>query len=189
MGKQPDRMVSYSVLVSRARGWIFLLTLLLAGPSARSQSIGIDPSVSIPEEPQFTLQVMAECLGHRVMGLEVVVEFDPGLVRLDSITPGPWFTGGTGEFFFRDHTRGGTGHIHFSGALAGRTSDADAPLARCHFSALGTGESSLEFQEVDLRDGDNLSLESGHSTGDRIILGSTITTRERNFGAIKAIYR
>lgn len=194
MGQHADRRGSSNLLCRRNAGVAFsflvlLLIIFLVGPAARAQSLRIEPSVSIPPEPQFTLQVMTECLGQRVQGLEVVVEFDPALVRLDSISPGPWFTAGSGDFQFRDHTLTGTGHIHFSGALADRASAADAPLARCHFSAIGFGESLLNFQEVDLRDADDLSLDFGHSTGDRIILGSTITTHERNFGAIKAIFR
>jgi len=175
----PVRMVAWSV---------FLVFLLGALPVA-AQSLRIDPSVSIPTDFQFIVQVDMDCLGAQVKGVETTIAFDPFLVRLDSITPGPWFTDAPGGFFFWDYTSPGAGAIHFTGSLLDTTSDADVALADCHFSAVGYGQVPLVFQDVDVRDIDNMNLGFGHSTGDLIILDSAVRTRELLFGTLKAIYR
>ena len=167
---------------------IFLLGFLLPSQVC-SQFLTINPSVSIPNDTRFTVQVMTECLGSQVKGLETVITFDHALVQLDSITPGPWFTGAPGEYFFWDFTSPGTGVIHFAGSLLDGTSDANGVLATCHFSALGFGQTPLVFQVVDVRDLQNANLGFDHSVGDLIILDAAINTRDQSFGALKAIYR
>lgn len=161
---------------------------LLATPVG-AQSLRIDPSVSVPSDFQFTVDVLTECLGNPVKGVETVIAFDPYLVRLDSITPGSWFTGAPGDFFFWDYTGDSAGRIHFTGSLLEAPNSADGLLARCHFTGLGLGQTPLVFQDVDVRNVDNLDLGFGHSTGDLIILDGAVTNRQRTFGALKAIYR
>ena len=168
---------------------VSLFLVLLLPNSGFSQTLWINPNVSMSTDFQFTIQVMAECLGNQVKGVETIVVFDPYLVRLDSITPGPWFTGAPGNYFFWDYTSDGTGSIHFTGSLLDGTSEGEASLATCHFTAIGDGQTPLVFQEVDVRDFDNIDLGFGHSAGDTGILDSAVSTDKQLFGALKAIYR
>jgi hypothetical protein len=176
-----------------ARFCFLLLTLLAPvltlSHGAAAQILRIDPGVSRPTDDRFSLQVDSWCLDARVRGVEVVIEFDPALVHLDSIAPGPWFAGSGSGFTFRDYTHPGTGRIHFTGSLVEGTGLVDAALACCHFSAVGQGRSPLVFQEARVHDRNHSDLGVGHSTGDLIILDSAVRTWERSFGALKAIYR
>lgn len=170
---------------------VLLLLLLVVALShwAAAQTLRIDPSVSRPTDYRFSLQVECSCLDARVQGVEAIIRFDPALVQLDSITPGPWFTGSGSPFTFRDESRPGNGRIHFTGALLEGGGSGDAALACCHFTAVGQGRSSLVFQQARVHDLNKGDLGFGHSTGGLIILDSAVRTWERSFGALKAIYR
>jgi hypothetical protein len=173
-----------------SRFTILLLALsLLAGGGAAAQSLRLEPSISRPVTRAFTIDVNAECLGRQVRAVEALVSFDPALVRLDSITPGAWFTGGGSQYFFGDFTGPGTGMIHFAGTLLDDPSDADATVARCHFTCLNAGQTDLTFQSVDVRDFNHAGLGFGHSAGDLIILDSAVWSQDCSFCALKAIYR
>lgn len=171
-------------------GWgVLLACVFLLTGSGFAQSLRIEPSITIPSDFQFTVDVVADCMGSQVKGVETAIVFDPYLVRLDSISPGSWFTGAPGDFFFWDYTSTGTGRIHFTGSLLEAPNSIDGPLATCHFTGLSLGQTPLVFQDVDVRDAENMDLGFGHSTGDLIILDGAVNNRLRTFGALKAIYR
>jgi len=176
--------------ISKSLPVIVVLLIGLLPMVAWSQTISFNPGVSMPSEPQFSVPLAIDCAGLDVKGLEVSVNYDPTLVRLDAITAGPWYTGGDQAFFFFDHTSTAPdGVIHFDGVFLEGTLSGAADLAICHFTALEFGTSPLEFIDVDVRDLANTDLGFTHSTGDLILLDPVVKVRDRAFGAIKSLFR
>ena len=177
---------------SRARltsALLVLCTLLLAVP-ATAQIISFNPSVTIPTDPTFDVLIDIDCVGENVKGIELKVVYDPFLVQLDGISPGPWYTGSGQPHYFFDYTNTDPqGVIHFASAVLDGTLSGSGNLAICHFTMIGFGISPLIFQDTDVRGLDNVDLGFAHSTGDQIILDPVVDVQERAFGAIKAIYR
>jgi len=173
---------------------VLLFVLALAGgftaaDPACAQRLLIDPAVSVPLDFNFTLEVTAESEGLDVKGLESTILFNPALVRLDSITPGPWFTDSGQAFYFYDYASPGVGEIHFAAALLDGSQVADGSLAICHFSVLGFGIANLIFEDVDVRGPNNERHTFYHTIGDRIVIDPAVPVTLETFGALKAIYR
>jgi|GEM_PF-1767547 len=168
-----------------------VLGLALALPlEAWCQSIFVDPSITMPTELVFTVDIGIDCAGESVKGVEVKLAFDPFLLQLDAITPGPWYTGTGLDFFFFDYTPlDPQGTIHFASSVLSGSNDQSLTIAVCHFTALGFGATPVIFQDVDVRDPDNADLGFGHSTGDVILIDSAIPTDISSFGSLKALYR
>ncbi len=185
---QGDSILKRIFIPARALILLFVCALLLS-PAAQAQILRVDPHVSIPDNEVFTIDIRVECAGQAVMGVETSIAFDPYLVRLDSIVPGPWFTASGEDFFFWDYTVPGTSNIHFASSLLDAESDQDECVAICYFSVLTYGQSPLIFQDVDLRNGVNDPLPFDHSTGDLIILDDAVAVESTGLGRLKALYR
>jgi hypothetical protein len=180
--------------MSIVRSWLLVFTVclglaVLVAPAA-AQTIYFDPSVSYPNDFVFTVDIAIDCQSLAVKGIETVIAFDPFLLQLDAVVPGPWFTGtGQGHFFFDYSGIEPQGTIHFASSILDGTNDQDTILATCHFTALGYGSTPLIFQDVDVRDGANVPLGFGHSTGDYIYIDPAIKQADVTFGTLKATYR
>jgi len=176
-----------SLLVNCA---LLALCALLPVTSVTAQTISFNPSATVPTEPSFDVLIDIDCGGEDVKGIELKVAFDPFLVRLDGISPGPWYTGSGQSHYFFDYTdTDPQGVIHFASAALDGTLSGAGNLAICHFTMIGFGISPLIFQDTDVRGLDNVDLSFGHSSGDQIILDPVVDLEQRSFGMIKAIYR
>jgi hypothetical protein len=145
--------------------------MILIANVAVAQQVVVTPSVSHPEQTAFTVDLDLHTAGLAVQGFEVILTYDPALVRLDGIDAGTWLADSGFPYFFHDFTaQAPAGQLHFDGALLGGSSVASGQAARCRFTALGPGESPLSFVEVDVRGPDNQDLGFGHSTGDLIVV-------------------
>lgn len=179
------------------RRFLFLLVLVFSGSltpvllqPAVAQEVFVDPTLSLPTDFIFTVDIAIDCAGQAVKGVEVVLAFDPFLLQLDSIDPGPWYTGTGQDYFFFDYTDvDPLGTIHFSSSVLDGTNDESLTIAVCHFTALGFGTTPVIFQDVDVRGPDNMDLEFGHSTGDLILVDPAIPVVQSSFGNLKALYR
>lgn len=157
---------------------------------AVGQEVFVDPSITLPTDFVFTVDIAIDCAGQAVKGVELELTFDPALLQLDAITPGPWYTGTGQDFFFFDYTPlGPPGTIHFASSVLSGSNDQSLTIAVCHFTALGFGSTPVVFQDVDVRDPANLDLGFAHSTGDLILIDSAIPTESSAFGSLKALYR
>ena len=155
---------------------------------AAAQVLRFDPDPFVPEEEQFSVPLLMEAQGTQIKGVEAVVTFDAALVTLDSITPGPWYTGSGQDFFFWDYTAPLTYTLHFASALLDGTSNSDDVIAYCHFSFVDFGLCPLDFTLVDIRDGSNAEIVFGADDG-VIFLNPAVDTQDVKFMALKAIYR
>jgi hypothetical protein len=175
----------------------FLITILvfsvfwLSSPQpAVAQEIFVDPAISLPNEFVFTVDIAIDCAGLAVKGVETTLAFDPFLLHLDAITPGPWYTGLGQDYYFFDYTPvDPQGLIHFASSVLEGTNDQSLTIAVCHFTALGFGSTPVIFQDVDVRDAFNVDLGFGHSVGDLIQIDPAIPVTASSFGAVKALFR
>ncbi len=180
-----------------ARWFCFLVAILVftifwpKSPSlALAQEVLVDPSFSQPVEFVLTVDIAIDCAGLPVKGVEVVLTFDPLLLNLEAISPGPWYTEYGQDFYFFDYTSVvPQGTIHFASSVLEGTNDQSSTIAVCHFTASGYGMTPLIFQEVDVRDINNVDLGFGHSEGDMILLGPTLPVTASSFGALKVLFR
>jgi hypothetical protein len=162
----------------------------LSVSAAFGQQITVDPSVSIPTDFVFSVDIAIECAGQAVKGVEVKLAYDPFLLQLDSVTPGPWYTGTGLDFFFFDYTPvDAPGTVHFASSVLSGDNDQDLVVAVCHFTALGFGTTPLIFQDVDVRSPDNSDLLFGHSVGDLVIIDPAVPVTATAFGSVKALFR
>jgi len=184
-------------LLSHGRRFLFFMVPVLAGilqfvilQPAVAQEVFVDPSISLPTEFVFTVDIGIDCAGQAVKGVEVVLAFDPFLLQLDYIEAGPWYTGTGQNYFFFDYTDvDPQGLIHFSSSVLDGSNDESLTIAVCHFTALGFGFTPVICQDVDVRGPDNMDLGFGHSTGDQILIDSAIPVSQTSFGNLKALFR
>jgi hypothetical protein len=146
---------------------VALFLVVMPGLTA-AQVVYLEPALSDPLEPQFTLEVMIDTADLVVSGLEIEITFDTAVVGLDNIDPGAWITTSGLDYFFFDDTSPGTNAIHFDMAFLGQGYSGAGQLAVCHFMALEPGDTPLNFTILDARDGDNAPLVFGHSEGDLV---------------------
>ena len=157
---------------------------------ASAQEIFVDPSISLPSDFIFTVDIGIDCAGLEVKGVEAVLSFDPLLLHLDAITPGPWYTGIGQDYFFFDYTGvDPEGTIHFSSSVLDGANDQSLTIAVCHFTAFGFGSTLVVFQDVDVRGPDNMDLGFGNSIGDLIQIDPAIPVTASSFGGVKALFR
>ena len=184
------RAMAPGSLAGLGRFFTPLVFCLILASVSYGQQVFVDPSVSTPDDFVFTVDIAIDCDGQPVKGVEVKLAFDPFLLQLDAITPGPWYTGTGQDFFFFDYTTlVPAGTIHFASSVLSGSNDQDLTIAVCHFSALGFGTTPLIFQDVDVRDPDNLDLGFGPSSGDLVIMDPAIPVTATSFGALKALFR
>lgn len=177
-------------------GWLLLPLLglalwlvLLTGP-AGAQELFLSPSAAYPTDFVFTVDIAIDCAGQDVKGVEAVLDFDPLLLHLDAVTPGPWYTGTGQDFFFFDYAAlDPQGFIHFASTVLEGSNNQSLTIATCHFTAYGFGNTPVTFLDVDVRDPDNVDLGFGHSTGDFIEIDPAVPVTDASFGAVKALYR
>ena len=179
--------------IGRALFLLFLVVPVLfpgGDQAALAQQLFVDPTVSTPTDFFFTVDIGIDCAGQAVKGVEAILAFDPFLLQLTAITPGPWFTGTGLDYYFFDYTPiDPPGTIHFASSVLDGTNDQSLTIATCHFTALGFGSTPVIFQDVDVRGPTNIDLGFGHSTGDLIIIDPAVPLTRSSFGALKALYR
>jgi hypothetical protein len=169
---------------------VVLTFAALAASGAGAQSLYFDPSHAFPQDLIFTVDLHIACGGLAVKGVETALTFDPALLRLDDVTPGPWFTGAGQDFFFFDYTDlEAQGNIHVASSILDGTRDQDGVFAVLHFSSRTFGTTPLTFTDVDVRGVDNANLGFVSSTGDSITIDPVVRIEPRPFGFLKAIYR
>ena len=176
----------------------FLLTLFLTAVAvipgmdqpAVAQELFVDPSISLPSDFVFTVDIAIDCAGLAVKGVETTLSFDPFLLQLDAITPGPWFTGTGLDYYFFDYTAiEPQGTIHFASSVLEGTNNQSLTIAVCHFTALGFGSTPVIFLDVDVRGPDNMDLGFGHSTGDLIQIDQAVPVTSTTFSGLKVLFR
>jgi hypothetical protein len=195
-GMRNQKLGTGRLITVSLRGVLFLLFLITAAvvpvgdQVAVAQELFVDPPVSTPTDFFFTVDIDIDCAGQAVKGVEAILAFDPFLLQLTAITPGPWYTGTGLDYYFFDYTPlDPAGTIHFASSVLDGTNDQSLTIATCHFTALGFGSTPVIFQEVDVRGPTNLDLGFGHSTGDLIIIDPAVPITHSSFGALKALYR
>ncbi len=170
---------------------VFIFAVLCGGilsSEAAAQMLRFDPDPYSPVDEQFSVSLVLEANGFDVKGVEAVITYNPALVTLDSITPGPWFTDSGQGFFFWDYTTQFTTNIHFASAILDGTNSSDAVLANCHFTFVDFGSCPLDFTLVDVRDVNNDGLPFDSDSG-LIILDNVVDVKKLKFPALKAIFR
>ncbi len=167
---------------------VFCAIFILSIPPLMAQALYFDPDPYIPQDYTFTVPLIIETNGHEVKGVESSITFDPALVKLDSIKPGPWYTDSGQDVFFWDYTTPFTYAIHFASAMLDGARSSDGIIAYCHFSFVGFGTCPLVFDDVDVRDMNNQALPFGSADG-MIMLGNAVETDKVAFSSLKAIYR
>ena len=117
---------------------VALLAGILAVPTGlHAQSLYFDPSHAFPQDLIFTVDLYLECGGLAVKGVETALTFDPAILRLDEVTPGPWFTGSGNQYFFYDYTDiEPQGNIHVATSILDGTIDQDGVFAVLHFAVV-----------------------------------------------------
>jgi len=160
----------------------------LFAPQAMGQNLRFNPDPYVPVDEVFSVPLVLEAGGLDIKGVEATITFDPSLVYLDSITPGPWFTNSTQNYFFWDYTTPYTYAIHFASAMLDGTNNIDDTIAYCHFSVVDFGICPLDFTLVDVRDVSNVTISFDVDPG-VIILNAAVDTETVKFSTLKAIYR
>jgi hypothetical protein len=172
---------------------LFLLAAAVipgADHPALAQELFVDPPISVPSEFVFTVDIAIDCAGLAVKGVETTLAFDPFLLTLDAITPGPWYTGTGLDYFFFDYTAiEPQGTIHFASSVLDGSNNQSLTIAVCHFTALGFGSTPVIFQDVDVRGPDNMDLGFGHSTGDLIHIDQAVPVTTTTYGRLKVLFR
>lgn len=167
-----------------------IVFILVVASTSFGQQVFVDPSVSTPNDFEFTVDIAIDCGGQPVKGVEVMLAFDPVLLQLNAVTPGPWYSGTGQDFFFFDYTSvDPPGMIHFASSVLDGNNDQDLTIAVCHFTAQGFGSTPLTFQDVDVRSPENLDLGFAHSSGDMVIMDPAVPATETSFGAVKVLFR
>jgi hypothetical protein len=171
---------------------VLLATAVVPGADhpAVAQELFVDPSISLPSELVFTVDIAIDCAGQEVKGVETILAFDPILLILDAVTPGPWFSGTGLDYYFFDYTAiEPQGTIHFASSVLDGSNNQSLTIAVCHFTALGFGTTPLIFQDVDVRGPNNLDLGFGHSTGDLVHIDQAVPVTTTSYGRLKALFR
>ncbi len=136
------------------------------------------------------VDIAIDCAGQEVKGVETILAFDPILLNLDAVTPGPWFSGTGLDYYFFDYTAiEPQGTIHFASSVLDGSNNQSLTIAVCHFTALGFGTTPLIFQDVDVRGPNNLDLGFGHSTGDLVHIDQAVPVTTTSYGRLKALFR
>ena len=136
------------------------------------------------------MDIAIDCAGQEVKGVETTLTFDPLIVTLDAITPGPWYTNSGLPYFFYDYTPDDPpGTIHFASSVLEGTNNQSLSIAVCHFTAVTFGSTPVDFQDVDVRGTDNMDLGFGHSTGDMIHIDQVVADTSTTFGRLKVLFR
>jgi len=152
--------------------------------------VRFEPAVSVPVVPEFTVDLAVAAVGRQVKGAEIVVDYDPAVVELTGIDPGPWIADQGLQYFFFDYTpQAPAGELHLDMSFLDGTGTGNGILAVCRFTAVDVGTSPLDFVTVDVRDDQNQPLAFGHSTGDEIIVEEAIATSTATLGAVKSLFR
>jgi hypothetical protein len=168
---------------------VTVLSLTGSAP-AGAQGFLLDPAFTVPSDFDFTVDIAIDCAGLEVKGVEIVLEYDPLLLQLNEITPGPWYTALGRDFYFFDYTEiASPGIAHFASSVLEGTNDQSLTIAVYHFTAQGFGLTPLVFVEVDVRDATNQVLDFGHSTGDLILIDPAVPVTDTSFGALKVLFR
>lgn len=142
----------------------------------------IDPAVTSVNivDGAFTLDMNIEPSQAPVKGVDVEVDFDESIVRLDSITPGDWVTDAGMTYFFYDYTEDDSTRINFSMAFLDSARGDNGHLVTCHFTPLTVGDTELTFIETALRNVVNTELGYSTSTADSILVFSDLTPVEES---------
>lgn len=154
--------------------WNFagLMVCVLAVSAASAQEIAFSPSLTIPDQTDFTVDLRINAQADEVIGVHVVVNYDAAVVRLDRVEAGSWLealgVAGSGYFFHDFTPEVELGVLRFDAAALGGVGLGAGQLAVCHFTALGPGTSPLTFVTTEVRGSANEDLGFGHSTGDLI---------------------
>jgi len=162
--------------------------MLLSATWVMAQTLRFDPDPVVPTEPNFMVPLVLEAGGLEVKGVEAIVSFDPALVTLVSVTPGPWYILSGQTFFFWDYTTSGTDRIHFASAMLQGTSSSDGIIAYCHFSMVSFGSCPLDFIEGDVRDINNDPLPFALDPG-LILLDPAVGRETSTLDGLKALFR
>jgi hypothetical protein len=148
-----------------------------------------------------TVEVMIndEVLG--VTGYNLLIDFDEGIILVDSVFEGnlPWdYQGDT--FFYWSDDGNPSNALRIQGAVLGGSVNGQGSLASVRFYGLDLGTSPLGFLSVDLRDIDNHSIPVTWVGGDVVVsMPSTgvdgdlvvtpaIPAASVSWGRIKALY-
>jgi hypothetical protein len=145
-----------------------------------------------------TVEVMIndEVLG--VTGYNLLIDFDEGIILVDSVFEGnlPWeYEGDT--FFYWSDSGNPSNALRIQGAVLGGSVNGLGSLASVRFYALNMGTSPLGFLSVDLRDIDNHSIPVTWVDGDVLVTmpssgvdGDLVAAPAvpASWGRIKALY-
>ena len=166
------------------------VVILLLSTAASAQHLFFNPSVSIPINITFQIDLDLTTDSLPVQGLDIVFTFDPAIVQLDAINAGSWFTGSGLDYYLWIDPLSAPGVVHATMALLGAGSTVDGTILNLSFTALDAGISPLHFLAMSLRDDANAPLSlSTHSTGDQIVIEEAIPNEEWSVSKTKLQWR
>ncbi|MBU0742180.1 cohesin domain-containing protein [bacterium] len=168
---------------------LWVSAIVMCAVPIAAQTVTMVPHVAVPATATFSVYVHLDADFLDVQGVEIALDFDPAIVRLDGIAPGDWFASSGLEYFFWDYTTPGTDAIHFTGALLHEGRTANGVIGICNFTALAVGISPVDFVDVDVRNSTNQDLGAAHSVGDLIVIEQVIVGERLRFGEVKSLFK
>ncbi len=154
-----------------------LLTFTTA-PGLSQTHVKIDPaSTSVDVGEIFTVDVLVEdALNMR--GVSVKVGFDPTVLNVQGVTSGG-FMSSFGQTFSFSEKNNDEGWVQYDESILGSGDMAEGGGTVCHleFEAIAAGSSALTFLVADLRDNDNMSIETTTEDGLVMVGGSAVVVQ------------
>lgn len=157
-----------------------------------SVHVAFEPALAtVACSTQVAVDITVDATAVDLRGFSLVVEFDPLLVEIDAVLPGPQINGGScgTNFFFHSFYTAGDDSVGIDGATLGCSTAGPGAIARIVFRGLGTpGSTALLFRRHVLRDSTNATVPSLGDPG-WIDVDCTIPVVPTTWARTKAEYR
>ena len=149
-------------------GAALLVSLLGAGPTLAQVHLAFNPAAGLIEGTgTLAVDVTVDAAAVDLRGFSAVVEFDPTVVEVLSVTPGGQITGAACPNFLYPFYTPGADSVAFDGATLGCSTDGPGAIVTIVFQALPRSldggypaTTPLVWRSSILRDGDNHSIVS-----------------------------
>ena len=145
--------------------FLFFLLIILTD-KVHSTTVAIAPSdKSVSVNDQFDIDVTISDVDS-LHASQIIINFDPNIIEVVSRSEGPFLSsGGQGTAAFPSHNNT-EGWVQCDEAILGAyTVSGSGVLVEITFKAINVGESILNFNTVDLRDGDDQSITANTMSG------------------------
>jgi hypothetical protein len=169
-----------------------ILGLLAGAARAQAPLVSIDPANTyVPHNTIITLAVRVSAETTSLMGYNIAVVFDPGVLQLQSVDEGGLPLGSGFETFFRVLNPADPDSVHVNGAILGNTVDGPGTLFTLTFRAWApstTRTTQVVIASSVLRNGVNENITHTVQNG-TVIVETPIAVRSATWGTVKSFYR